>query len=474
MWNRALVRLLVISCNSLRPLARICEVVYAVFTHGQELHPAQISKGNPGMASIHTLPNGSRRILYVDKNGDRQGIILGVMAMRDAKKIKDKIEAILGNINAGNSLDGETAKWLNDIPDKLHRKLVAKGLAKPRVKLGQLLLAQFIDEYLEKRTDLKPRTIINLKQAKRWLVKFFGKDKPLEDITEGDADEFRLFLAEHIGENTLRRICGRSRQYFRAALKKRLVPMNPFAEMKGITVQSNAERQYFVTAEEAKKVLAACPDNQWRLIFALCRYGGLRCPSEHLELTWSDVDWEKNRLTIRSPKTEKHEGKECRVIPLFPELKQYLDTAWVELGDKEAVYIITRARNNSINLRTQFTRIIKKAGLTPWPKLFQNLRSSRETELAETFPIHVVCEWIGNSQAIAKKHYLQVTDAHFDKAISKAAQKAAQLRSEVPRNVSTTKTASPIEGEAVLELATTGDVVYNYPVPPEGLEPSTR
>lgn len=426
------------------------------------------------MASIHTLPNGSRRILFADKEGNRQGIIVGDMAMRDTKRIKDKIEAILGSTGAGNSLDAETADWLGKIPDWLHRKLVAKGLAKPRVKPGQLLLAQFIDEYLEKRTDLKLRTIINLKQAKRWLVKFFGKDKSLEDVTEGDADEFRLFLSEHIGENTLRRICGRARQYFRAAHKKRLIQLNPFAEMKGITVQSNAERQYFVTADEAKKVLEACPDTQWRLIFALCRYGGLRCPSEHLALTWSDVDWEKNRLTIHSPKTEKHEGKESRVIPLFPELKEHLDAAWDEIGDEKAVYIITRARDNGINLRTQFTRIIKKAGLLPWPKLFQNLRSSRETELAETFPIHVVCEWIGNSQAIAKKHYLQVTEAHFEKAITKAAQKAAQLSSAEPWSASSTKTASPMKGEAALEVATSGEIVYKYAVPPEGLEPSTR
>ena len=35
-------------------------------------------------------------------------------------------------------------------------------------------------------------------------------------------------------------------------------------------------------------------------------------------------------------------------------------------------------------------RIIRRAGLTPWPKPFQNLRSTRETELAETYPLHVV------------------------------------------------------------------------------------
>jgi hypothetical protein len=27
-----------------------------------------------------------------------------------------------------------------------------------------------------------------------------------------------------------------------------------------------------------------------------------------------------------------------------------------------------------------------------------------------TFPARVVCEWMGNSEAVARKHYLQVTD----------------------------------------------------------------
>ncbi|HEX4415190.1 MAG TPA: hypothetical protein VH107_16275, partial [Lacipirellulaceae bacterium] len=71
---------------------------------------------------------------------------------------------------------------------------------------------------------------------------------------------------------------------------------------------------------------------------------------------------------------------------------------------------------------TQLCRIIVNAKVKRWPKLFQNLRSTRETELAEQFPIHVVCDWIGNSQAVAAKHYLQTTDEHFEKAAQNAAQ----------------------------------------------------
>ena len=65
-------------------------------------------------------------------------------------------------------------------------------------------------------------------------------------------------------------------------------------------------------------------------------------------------------------------------------------------------------------IRSRLIRTIKRAGLTPWCKPWQNLRSSRETELADRFPIQVVTAWIGNSITAAKRHYLQVTDSHFD------------------------------------------------------------
>lgn len=55
-----------------------------------------------------------------------------------------------------------------------------------------------------------------------------------------------------------------------------------------------------------------------------------------------------------------------------------------------------RYRGKNANLRTQLLRIISKASASSWPWLFHNLQASRATELVNAFPIHVVCEWIGN------------------------------------------------------------------------------
>ena len=57
--------------------------------------------------------------------------------------------------------------------------------------------------------------------------------------------------------------------------------------------------------------------------------------------------------------------------------------------------------------------MIEQAGITPWPKTFQNLRATRRTELQEHYQDHVVNAWLGHSSKTAEKHYLQVTDDHW-------------------------------------------------------------
>ena len=438
------------------------------------------------MASISTdRKTGCRRILLVGPDG-RKTIRLGKLPVKTVRTIKAKVEDLAGALLGGHAPDPETSAWVGTRDAKLYDKLAAVGLVPPREPMPQapaVTLGAFIDQYILGRTDIKPRTRINLNQAKGNLLRYFGADTPLSTITPGDADNFRLDLMARLSENTARRHCGRAKQFFRAALRKRLIRENPFADMKGCGVKANASRFYFITREEAQKVLDACPDAQWRLLFALSRFGGLRCPSEHLGLRWGDVDWERNRITIHSPKTEHHEGGESRQIPMFPELRPYLEKVFEE-AEPGTEYVITRYRSDNANLRTQLQRIIRKAGLLPWPKLFQNLRSTRETELAESYPIHVVCAWIGNSQTVAAKHYLQVRDEDFDRASrggaqsgalrpENAAQNQAQPTSADSRQPShETHKARPQPG-LCLAAAEHGEAWQDSQVPPEGLEPST-
>lgn len=53
------------------------------------------------------------------------------------------------------------------------------------------------------------------------------------------------------------------------------------------------------------------------------------------------------------------------------------------------------------------TRLCIKAGIEPWPKIFQNLRSTRQTILEQHYPRGTVCAWMGNTDDIAEAHYVQ-------------------------------------------------------------------
>src|SRR5262249_56235529 len=103
----------------------------------------------------------------------------------------------------------------------------------------------------------------------------------------------------------------------------------------------------------------------------------------------SGVDGEREGFGVTSPKKERLADGGERWVPIFPELRPYLEEAF-ERAEPGTVHVITRYRDRNANLRTQLNRIIHKAGLTPWPKLFHNLRATRQTELAAEFPLHVV------------------------------------------------------------------------------------
>jgi integrase len=232
------------------------------------------------------------------------------------------------------------------------------------------------------------------------------------------------------------------KQFFHAARRAGLLPTSPFDGLK-VGAMTNPDRMYFLTREDTDKIIDACPDAEWRLIIALARYGGLRCPSELVALTWADVDWARGRFLVKAPKTAHHADGGRRWVPLFPEIRPYLEAVYHD-AEPGTLYVVKRVRSHDTNLRTMFDRIVYKAGLIPWPKPFQNMRASRETELAQTFPLHVVTNWIGNSARVAAAHYLQVTDADFDRAANgnvinpigrapsgaQAAQKAAQSGAE--------------------------------------------
>ena len=399
------------------------------------------------MASISTQRNGGRVIQFTGADKKRRSIRLGKMPMRTAQAVKARVERLISAALAGFAPDDETSRWVAELDDSLADKLARAGLIPQRQCAN---LAEFMAASIKGRNDVEPATKTVWRQGERSLIEFFGADRPVKRITKAETEAFKQAL---IGEGyalyTVRKRLQVAKMFFGEMKQRGLIVQNPFDGVQVAAVVDES-RNVFVPRADIELVIEACPDAEWRLIVALSRYAGLRCPSETLSLRWDCIDWERQRIRVISPKTKAHPGGGQRIIPLFPDLAPYLTEAF-EAAPDGATHVITHHRSQAdgpgkwknSNLRTMLAKIIWRAGLDTWPKPFHALRASLETELVERFPIQAVSAWLGNSPKVALKHYLRVLPEHFDRALEGAAgalQNAVQYPAERPRTASQRKT----------------------------------
>jgi integrase len=331
------------------------------------------------MASITKQKNGGKVVqFFLREDSGRKSLYLGRASMEFAREMKRTVEALLRAKVEQTVPDHSVLDWVRRLDRKLRKKLFGFGLieqpAEERAadeeakKAAKPRLGAFLADYFARRIDVKPATKEIWGQAKRNLLEFFNEERTLESITEGDAEDFARHLAvSGLASMTVHKRLQFAKQFFTDARKRRLIPSNPFSEVKSKGI-INRNRHRFIPREDATLLLSACPNLDWRVIISLARYGGLRCPSEVLSLKLEDIDWARKRIRIYSPKTEHHVGKESREIPLFPELEPVLLEA-AESTPEGAVYVVNeRLRIAAVgpsgwrncNLRTQFERIIRR------------------------------------------------------------------------------------------------------------------
>jgi len=420
------------------------------------------------MASIEKRGRTTRVIAYVDKQ--KYCFPLGPVRQKIAERFANNIDSLLHERRCNLPLSREVSNWLSGLDDSFYGLVVERGLAEPRTVTGTL--GSFIDSYIAGRTDVTSRRIEKLKCAKERLIEFFG-DVDLRKITAGAADEYSRWLLGKMASTTAHKECQIAAQFFRHAARKELITRNPF---EGVTVgtSTNDERRVFVGRNVIHKVLDTCPNWEWRTVVALARYGGLRCSSEVALLKWTDLQWDKERFTVTSPKTKRY-GKGTRVVPMFAELRPFLDEADAMTTDDDIWGIPMLGGQPSKNLGTTFRKIMRRSGVDTWPKPFQNLRSSRQTELEKHFPTYKVCAWMGNTPTIAHKHYLTVTDGDYDEALTTKTGDWLGMQTPVScRTEAQKKTRNVVNVRENASFAEVVGILENALVAEEGFEPPTR
>ena len=361
------------------------------------------------MASITKRPNGHYWVQIVDANDARQTIRLGATNVKAASKFARHVEMLQHARRMNDPIDPETRLWLPDLSDQLHDKLVKLDLVATRQ--GGRTLGEFLTAYLaEREHELKPGTHRQMSNTARLLLAHFGPRKRLDKITPSDASAWRGELAKTRSIAYAKTQSSTARTFAREAMRRGLfggMP-DPFSHLQGGTTRCSSER--YVTPEHAGLVMEAmravtseAEGRQARLLFALCRYAGLRSPSETHLLGWANVDHARMTLHVRSPKTERYEGHAARVVPidarLYPVLSEAFDHA--EPGEKRLVSMTWKPFERVLKLACQ------RAEVPSWPKLLKTLRSSCERELAARgVPQSQLSLLMGHSIIVSSKHYL--------------------------------------------------------------------
>ena len=364
------------------------------------------------MASLVKLKTGAFRIT-ITRGEQQKTVHLGKVNKKTAELVLSMVERIISSQSAGVSLDAESARWTASIDDNLHGKLVKAGVLSERQRRT---LSKFVADYIAERRDWKPATLAAFRTATKKIKDYFGKDTLLESVTAEQCHKYKAKLLSEYSQGYTAKQVERAKNIFTIAQKRKLITENPFEDVTAGR-RNNRDKMYFVTIEESRSLIDACNSPKQRLIIALARYGGLRCPSELVGLKWSEVNWKRNRFIVHSPKTE-GQGKAKRTVPIFKELYPFFREAF-DVAPEGVDRVFPEIAPQK-SLGSFIVKLATKADIVLWVKPFQNMRSTRATELIEVYPAHIVNAWMGHTEAVAMEYYRQTGKA-ADKFYEQAA-----------------------------------------------------
>lgn len=373
-----------------------------------------------------TRATGTAWIVLFSLNKRRKSLFLSQKyTEKDARKVADVVDELVVAIETGAPLAKSSFAWLSSATDDLRHRFESAGLIEPDARLT---LGELFDRYeREELDDKKETTVRNKLQAARRFFTFTSRDERVEDFDRLRAADYATWLSKRVAEATRAGAIRDVRRVFNWAKERELVDDNPFDNVVRGSFK-NKTRERFVSLEDFDKMLDAAASQELRALLALYRVGGLR-KEEALRVEWKDVNFAAGRLLVHSPKTERYKGRETRTIPLFPALRRELEDLFELVPPGGSPFVITR---NRTTVRKKVEETVFRAGLVPWERLIQNLRSSRAIEIYREFGALAEAEWIGHSQRTAVDHYLHVLESDFQRA---AAGDCRPLRGEVDNPV---------------------------------------
>ncbi|HKQ06160.1 MAG TPA: tyrosine-type recombinase/integrase [Blastocatellia bacterium] len=281
-----------------------------------------------------------------------------------------------------------------------------------------------LDQYLDKwfahiKGKRAEKTIEGYELIIRLYIKPFLGRKQLSKIKPLDVQGMVDELEASFSPKTVREANNLLARALKQAIKWRLITTNPARDVE-LPIKVQKEMKCF-TPEEAQKFLEEASKDKYGLMFELALLTGMR-PSEYFALQWTDLDFQKNTVTIqRALYRHNHGGnwafkepktlQSRRTIPLpryltqeLADYKRHQAEERLKMGAKWQNYNVVFASSNGNPLsrrnieKRHFKPILVKAEL-PDIRLYDLRHTCATLLLADGENIKVVSERLGHADA---------------------------------------------------------------------------
>lgn len=289
--------------------------------------------------------------------------------------------------------------------------------------------------FLRTAPKLTESTIKAHDMVLRYLIEHFGESRLIDSIDVNGAESFVNAMAAgqlsrargvseesrkyNLGPQTVRKHIRTVKSIFNWAKLMRMVTANPFDDFDGKALPSDPN--HYVSLDDFEKLLDAAPTIGWKVLYALCRFAGLRrgearsllwageAIDKHGARHWIGVDFQSRRICLVAEKTRMY-----REVPISPQLAYILAEA--HRGGSETVADLL----SYTNLTRLMQGHVRAAGLRPWSKLYQSLRSSCENDWKEQGIAEATYSvWIGHSVKVSRANYVSPLLTEFEAVTGK-------------------------------------------------------
>jgi integrase len=312
-------------------------------------------------------------------------------------------------------------------------KSVAKDLLRKReqqVKLGQWdmlevqvpTLREFVPQYVDYLRDVKcNRTWKKSREHLKKVERVFGNRK-LSGITTEDIDAYKAARITQVTPTTVNRELEVLSHLFTVADRwKKFFGRNPVSQA-GLFRLNNQVKRILTLSEEER--LLSCSAPHLKPIITVAINTSMR-KGEILTLTWEDVDFENNLITVRHTMSK---SKKTKLIPISSRVRKLLLEQKLKSGGSKYVFIFEGRPIRDV--RRAFEKACKRAGVEGLR--FHDLRHTAATRLVEAgVGIEKVSRLLGHSTLQMTMRY-----AHPDVSLRDAVEKLANFNSLVSQSVS--------------------------------------